>query len=338
MKTLTGGTLLITGGTGSFGHAVLRRFLDAGLAEIRIFSRDEQKQEDMRRAFGNGHIRYLIGDVRDPDSVREATRGVDLIFHAAALKQVPSCEFYPLEAIKTNVIGTENLLQAAIDNGVARVVLLSTDKAVYPVNAMGLTKALAEKVMVAKARSADPTRTVLAATRYGNVVASRGSVVPLFLDQLRAGTVLTITDPTMTRFMMTLEESVDLVMHAFQDAEPGDIFVRRSPSATIGDIAAALRAMAKHDPGERVIGTRAGEKRHETIVSREEAARAQHTGAFVRIPADGTNLDYTRFTSTGRPEIGAAVDLTSENSTRLDMAALHKLFASVPAIMDALAC
>jgi UDP-N-acetylglucosamine 4,6-dehydratase len=312
-------TLLITGGTGSFGHAVLQRFLDSDFSQIRIFSRDEKKQEDMRIALRNDRVKFYIGDVRDYNSVDDAMRGVDYVFHAAALKQVPSCEFYPMEALRTNVLGAENVMRAAIDHQVRRCVVLSTDKAVYPINAMGLSKAMMEKVMVAKSRLCDATKTVLCATRYGNVMASRGSVIPLFMEQVRKGLPLTITDPGMTRFLMSLEESVDLVLYAFSHAAPGDIFVQKSPASTIGDLAAALRDLFGSKVPDRVIGTRHGEKLYETLVSREEMARADDVGQYFRIPADARDLNYEKFFVEGEPEIADYTDYTSHNTRRLSV-------------------
>lgn len=329
-----GGTLLITGGTGSFGQAVLGRFLDSGLDEVRIFSRDEAKQEGLRHRHRNPRLTFRIGDVRDPMAVREAMQGVRLVFHAAALKQVPSCEFHPLEAVATNVHGTANVLQAALDQGAERAILLSTDKAVAPVNAMGLTKALAEKAMIAKARLAPDGACVLTATRYGNVLASRGSVVPLFLSQIAAGRPMTVTDPHMTRFLMTLDQSVDLVLHAFVHANPGDIFVQRGPAATIGDLADALSRMFGNHPIV-TTGTRHGEKLHETLVAREEMARADAHGTYLRIPADGRDLDYERFVSEGEFTIADATDYTSANTERLDGAAIEALLMSLPEVRAA---
>ncbi len=331
-----GGVLLITGGTGSFGQAVLARFLDSGLDEVRILSRDEAKQEALRHAHRHPRLSFRIGDVRDPAAVREAMQGVRLVFHAAALKQVPSCEFHPLEAVATNVHGTANVLQAALDQGVERAILLSTDKAVAPVNAMGMTKALAEKAMIAKARLAPPGACVLTATRYGNVLASRGSVVPLFLSQIAAGRPMTVTDPAMTRFLMSLDESVDLVCHAFAHAQPGDIFVQRAPAATVGDLAAALSAMFGDHPMV-TIGTRHGEKQHETLVSREEMARAQDLGRYLRIPADARDLDYGRYLGEGAPGIAAAADYTSQTTERLGVPALRALLGTLPEVQAALA-
>ena len=312
-------TLLITGGTGSFANAVLGRFLNSDIAEIRLFSRDEKKQEDMRLALKSDKAKFYIGDVRDYDSVYDALRGVDYVFHAAALKQVPSCEFYPMEAVRTNVIGAENVMRASIANGVSRCILLSTDKAVYPINAMGMTKALMEKLMIANARLCDPGKTVLAATRYGNVMASRGSVIPLFLEQLVAGKPLTLTDPNMTRFLMSLEESVDLVLYAFKHAEPGDIFVQKAPAATIGDLARALRELVGSTSEVKVIGTRHGEKLYESLVSREEMVRAKDLKKFYRIPADSRELNYNLYFVEGETAISNIDDYTSHNTRRLNV-------------------
>jgi UDP-N-acetylglucosamine 4,6-dehydratase len=333
----TGGKLLITGGTGSFGNAVLRRFIESDLDEVRIFSRDEKKQEDMRIALNSPKVKFYIGDVRDISSLREATRGVDYIFHAAALKQVPSCEFYPMEAVRTNVIGTDNLLQAAIENAVSRVIVLSTDKAVYPINAMGMSKAMAEKVMVAKSRVADPERTVLCATRYGNVMASRGSVIPLFVEQLLAGKPLTITDPTMTRFLMSLEESVDLVLHAFANARPGDLFVQKAPASTVADLAEALMQLLDRRSEVRIIGTRHGEKLYESLVSREEMARADDMERFYRIPADARDLNYNQYFTEGQVEIATIDDYTSHNTERLDVEGVKAKLLQLPEIHEAMA-
>jgi len=311
--------LLITGGTGSFGNAVLQRFLHSDFAEIRVFSRDEKKQEDMRIALKSGKVKFYVGDVRDYHSVLDALHGVDYVFHAAALKQVPSCEFYPMEAVKTNVLGAENVMRAAIAQRVSRVVVLSTDKAVYPINAMGLSKAMMEKVMVAKSRLCDPDRTVLSATRYGNVMASRGSVIPLFLQQLQGGAALTLTDPSMTRFLMTLEESVDLVLYSFKHACPGDIFVQKSPAATVGDLAEAMRQLLGKNNPLNVIGTRHGEKLYESLVSREEMARASDLGGYYRIPADSRDLNYAKYFVEGETAISEIDDYTSHNTRRLNV-------------------
>jgi UDP-glucose 4-epimerase len=318
--------LMITGGTGSFGNAVLKRFLDTDIAEIRIFSRDEKKQDDMRKKYANPKLKFYIGDVRDYQSVLNATRGVDYIFHAAALKQVPSCEFYPLEAVKTNVLGTENVLEAAIQNKVQRVVCLSTDKAVYPINAMGISKAMMEKVMVAKSRNLDGTATVICGTRYGNVMASRGSVIPLFIDQMRAGKPFTITDPSMTRFMMTLADAVDLVLHAFEHGENGDIFVQKAPAATIEVLAKALTGLLDqpHYPMQ-IIGTRHGEKAFEALLSREEMACAEDQGQYFRVPPDRRDLNYAKFFEQGEEKISRSEDYNSHNTERLDVAGMQQL-------------
>ncbi|BDT76525.1 UDP-glucose 4-epimerase [Polynucleobacter yangtzensis] len=316
--------LLITGGTGSFGNAVLQQFLDSDLREIRIFSRDEKKQEEMRLALNNDKLKFYIGDVRDYSSVSDAVRGVDFIFHAAALKQVPSCEFYPMEAVKTNVLGAENVMAAAIEHEVKRCVVLSTDKAVYPINAMGISKALMEKVMVAKSRICDPNKTVLCATRYGNVMGSRGSVIPLFIDQIKSGKPLTITDPTMTRFLMSLEESVALVIYAFTNAKPGDIFVQKSPASTVGDLATAIKELLKSNTEIKVIGTRHGEKLYESLVSREEMARSEDLGNYYRIPADTRDLNYSKFFVEGETKVSRIDDYTSHNTDRLDIPGVKK--------------
>jgi UDP-glucose 4-epimerase len=316
--------LLITGGTGSFGNAVLRRFLDSDLREIRIFSRDEKKQDDMRKKYNNSKLKFYIGDVRDHQSVLNVVRGVDFIYHAAALKQVPSCEFHPLEAVKTNVLGTENVLEAAIQCGVKRVVCLSTDKAVYPINAMGISKAMMEKVAVAKSRSSNST--VINVTRYGNVMASRGSVIPLFVDQIRAGQPITITDPSMTRFMMTLDDAVDLVLYAFEHGQPGEIFVQKAPAATIDVLTQALTGLlSKPEHEVRVIGTRHGEKLYEALLSREEMAAADDLGGYYRVPPDLRDLNYGKFVEQGELKISKAEDYNSHNTTRLDVASMKAL-------------
>ena len=316
--------LLITGGTGSFGNAVLRRFLDSGLEEIRILSRDEKKQDDMRKLYNSPKLKFYIGDVRDPQSVLNAVRGVDYIYHAAALKQVPSCEFHPLEAVKTNVLGTENVLEAAIQCGVKRVVVLSTDKAVYPINAMGISKAMMEKVAVAKSRSS--SQTVINGTRYGNVMASRGSVIPLFIEQIRAGKPITITDPSMTRFMMTLDDAVDLVLYAFEHGQPGEIFVQKAPAATIDVLAKALTALVgKPEHEVRVIGTRHGEKLYEALLSREEMVAAEDLGGYYRVPPDLRDLNYGKFVEEGEVKISEATDYNSHNTERLDIAGMQAL-------------
>ena len=321
-----GKVLLITGGTGSFGNAVLKRFLDTGIAEIRIFSRDEKKQDDMRKKYHNAKLKFYIGDVRDFSSVLNATRGVDYIFHAAALKQVPSCEFHPMEAVKTNVIGTDNLLEAAIQNGVRRVVCLSTDKAAYPINAMGISKAMMEKVMVAKSRGLDDSKTVICGTRYGNVMASRGSVIPLFVDQVRAGKPITVTDPEMTRFMMTLEDAVDLVLYAFEHGRNGDMFVQKAPAATIKTLVeAVLSVMEKPKHQVNVIGTRHGEKLYETLLSREEMAAAEDLGGYYRVPPDLRDLNYGKFVEEGEQKISQCEDYNSHNTERLDKDGMKQL-------------
>lgn len=328
-------TLLITGGTGSFGNAVLQRFLHSDISEIRIFSRDEKKQEDMRIALNSDKLKFYIGDVRNYDSIHDALRGVDFVFHAAALKQVPSCEFYPMEAVHTNVLGAENVMRAAIANEVKRCVVLSTDKAVYPINAMGISKAMMEKVMVAKSRLCDPGKTVLSATRYGNVMASRGSVIPLFLDQLQSGKPLTITDPSMTRFLMTLEESVDLVLYAFENARPGDIFVQKAPASTVGDLAQAMKELLKRDNEIKIIGTRHGEKLYESLLSREEMARAEDLGGYYRVPADSRDLNYAKYFVEGETDVSKLDDYTSHNTERLDVEGVKKTLMKLDIIREA---
>ncbi|WP_067345709.1 polysaccharide biosynthesis protein [Marinomonas spartinae] len=318
--------LLITGGTGSFGNAVLKRFLDTDIKEIRIFSRDEKKQDDMRKKYNNPKLKFYLGDVRDYNSVLNATRGVDFIFHAAALKQVPSCEFYPMEAVKTNVLGTENVLEAAIINEVSRVVCLSTDKAVYPINAMGISKAMMEKVMVAKSRNVDSTKTVICGTRYGNVMASRGSVIPLFVDLIRSNKPITVTDPEMTRFMMTLSDAVDLVLYAFENGENGDIFVQKAPAATISVLTEALLGlMQKEDHVVNVIGTRHGEKLYEALLSREEMSCAIDMGDYYRVPPDNRDLNYGKFVEEGDETLSMIEDYNSHNTERLDVLGMQKL-------------
>lgn len=319
-------TLLITGGTGSFGNAVLKRFLDTDIGEIRIFSRDEKKQDDMRKRYANPKLKFYIGDVRDYQSVLNATRGVDYVFHAAALKQVPSCEFHPLEAVKTNVLGTENVLEAVIQNRVKRVVCLSTDKAVYPINAMGISKAMMEKVMVAKSRNLDFAGTVICGTRYGNVMASRGSVIPLFIEQIRTGKALTLTDPNMTRFMMTLADAVDLVLYAFEHGNNGDLFVQKAPAATVEILAKALVTMlgVPEHPIE-VIGTRHGEKLYEALLSREEMACAEDRGSYFRVPPDLRDLNYAKFVEQGEEKISHMEDYNSHNTERLNVNGMQNL-------------
>jgi UDP-glucose 4-epimerase len=332
--------LLITGGTGSFGNAVLKRFLDSDLSEIRIFSRDEKKQDDMRKRFNNAKLKFYIGDVRDQRSVAQAMRGVDYVFHAAALKQVPSCEFHPMQAVRTNVLGTENVLTAAVAAGVKRVVCLSTDKAVYPINAMGISKAMMEKVMVAASRNLEGTGTVICGTRYGNVMASRGSVIPLFIDQVRAGQPITITDPAMTRFMMTLSDAVDLVLYAFTHGNNGDIFVQKAPAATVETLAhALLGVMGKPDHPVHIMGTRHGEKLYEALLSREEMACAQDMGDYYRVPADGRDLNYTKYVEQGNQQITQALhaeDYNSHNTQRLDVEGMTRLLFKLP-FMQAIA-
>jgi len=332
-----GKVLMITGGTGSFGNSVLQRFLATEVREIRVFSRDEKKQEDMRIALANDKAKFYIGDVRDYDSVSQASVGVDYVFHAAALKQVPSCEFYPMEAVRTNVIGTENVLNAAIANGVQRVVVLSTDKAVYPINAMGISKAMAEKCLIAKSRMVPEGGTVICATRYGNVIASRGSVIPLFISQLKAGGPLTVTDPNMTRFLMSLVDSVDLVLHAFEHGRQGDIFVQKSPASTIGNLAQALKELFKRDNPVRVIGTRHGEKLYESLVSREEMAKAEDVGRYYRIPADNRDLNYNKYFVEGEVRVSELDDYTSENTRQLDVAGIKDLLLKLDFIRAELA-
>ena len=328
--------LMITGGTGSFGKTVLTRFLDTAVREIRIFSRDEKKQEDMRLSLNSDKVKFHIGDVRNYDSVRQSMLGVDYVFHAAALKQVPTCEFYPMEADRTNVLGTECVLNAAIATNVKRVVLLSTDKAVYPINAMGISKAMAEKLLVAKSRSIPADGPVICATRYGNVMASRGSVIPLFVDQLRDGKALTVTDPTMTRFLMSLEESVDLVVHAFANGQQGDIFVQKSPASTIGDLATALKELMGRNNPIRSIGTRHGEKLYESLVSREEMAKAEEVGRYFRIPADNRDLNYNRYFVEGEEKITDFEDYTSHNTERLDVEGVKRVLLNLPYIQSVL--
>ena len=321
--------LMITGGTGSFGKAVLNRFLSTEVREIRIFSRDEKKQEEMRIALNNPKLKFYIGDVRDYDSIHQAMKGVDYVFHAAALKQVPSCEFYPLEAVRTNVLGSENVMSAAIARGVSRVVVLSTDKAVYPINAMGISKAMMEKFMVAKARMQNVGETILCATRYGNVMASRGSVIPLFVSQLKEGRPLTVTDPNMTRFLMSLEDSVDLVLYAYEHGQQGDIFVQKAPASTVSDLAQALKELFKKDSPIRVIGTRHGEKLYESLISREEMAKAQDMGCYYRIPADNRDLNYAQYFSEGEEKISHQEDYTSHNTERLNVEQVKKLLSKL---------
>lgn len=326
-------TLLITGGTGSFGNAVLNRFLDTDIKEIRIFSRDEKKQDDMRHRLNNPKVKFYIGDVRDKRSVDGAMRGVDYIFHAAALKQVPSCEFFPIQAVKTNVFGTENVLDSAIQHGVKNVVILSTDKAAYPINAMGISKAMMEKVAIAKGRSlGKEARTTICCTRYGNVMASRGSVIPLWVKQMEEGNDITITDPNMTRFMMTLEDAVDLVIYAFQNGENGDLFVQKAPSATLDVLAEALKGLYKTDTTVRIIGTRHGEKLYETLVTREEMAKHIDMGNYYRIPCDTRDLNYDKYFAEGEEEISKIEDYHSHNTKRLDIEGMKELLFKLPMV------
>jgi UDP-glucose 4-epimerase len=325
-------SLLITGGSGSFGNAVLRRFLKTDIAEIRIFSRDEKKQDDMRRFYNDKRIKFYIGDVRNEGSVRSAMVGADYVFHAAALKQVPSCEFFPVEALKTNAIGTDNVLDAAEKYGVKRVVTLSTDKAVYPINAMGITKALMEKIMIARSRNNDPKKQVFCGTRYGNVMASRGSVIPLFVEQIKTGQPLTITDPNMTRYMMTLDDAVDLVLFAFEHGQPGDIFVQKAPAATIETLAKALLELYQAKNPIKVIGTRHGEKLYETLLTREEMVKAFDMGNYYRIPADNRDLNYGLYFSEGQTDITRIEEYNSHNTHRLDVEGMKELLLKLPLI------
>lgn len=327
-------TLLITGGTGSFGNAVLERFLDTDIGEIRIFSRDEKKQDDMRKLYSSSKIKFYIGDVRDIRAVREAAHGADFVFHAAALKQVPSCEFFPMEAVKTNIIGTDNVLTAAIEAGVKKVICLSTDKAAYPVNAMGTSKAMMEKVFVAKSRTAK--NTLICGTRYGNVMCSRGSVIPLFIDQIKAGAPLTVTEASMTRYIMSLEEAVELVVFAFENAKPGDIMVQKAPACTIGDLAQALKELFNADSEIRVIGVRHGEKLYETLLTREEFAQAQDMGGFYRIPADSRDLNYGKYFEHGEKKLASMEEYNSENTKRLTVAEIKEKLLTLPYIREEL--
>ncbi len=330
---ITNKTLLITGGTGSFGHAVLRRFLHTEhFKEIRIFSRDEKKQDDLRKEIKSDKVKFYIGDVRDPRSVDAVVKGVDYIFHAAALKQVPSCEFFPIEAVKTNILGTENVLTAAEKYSVKNVVVLSTDKAAYPINAMGMSKALMEKVTIAKSRNLDDTKTIFCCTRYGNVMASRGSVIPLFIEQIKAGKPLTITDPNMTRFMMTLDEAVDLVWYAFEHGKQGDLFVQKSPAATIENLAKALLEIYKSPSEINIIGTRHGEKLYETLVNREDMIKAEDLGKYFRIPADNRDLNYAKYFSEGDQQVATFDEYHSDNTERLDVDGMKNLLMTLPEI------
>lgn len=329
-------TLLITGGTGSFGNAVLNRFLDTNIKEIRIFSRDEKKQDDMRRIYKNDKLKFYIGDVRNIESIRDAVKGVDFIFHAAALKQVPSCEFFPMEAVRTNIIGTDNMLTAAIDEGVKKIVCLSTDKAAYPINAMGTSKAMMEKVIIAKSRNANPSKTTICCTRYGNVMASRGSVIPLFIEQMKSGQPLTVTDPNMTRFLMNLDEAVDLVLFAFEHAQQGDLFVQKSPASTVGDLAQAMKELFKSDVQIKIIGSRHGEKVNETLMTKEEKAKAIDMGDYFRIPADNRDLNYNKYLADGSKKISETDEYTSSNTEQLDVKGTIKKLLTVNYIKDEL--
>ncbi|WP_010175476.1 polysaccharide biosynthesis protein [Bacillus coahuilensis] len=329
-------TLMITGGTGSFGNVVLERFLNTGIKEIRVFSRDEKKQDDMRRHYKSEKIKYYIGDVRNTGSLKNAMHGVDYIFHAAALKQVPSCEFFPLEAVKTNVIGTENLLTAAIEAGVKKVICLSTDKAAYPVNAMGISKAMMEKTFVAKSRTVSPDSTLICGTRYGNVMASRGSVIPLFVEQIKSGQALTVTDPYMTRFIMSLDEAVDLVLYAFENAETGDIMVQKSPASYIMDIAKALKEIFRSDNEINIIGTRHGEKMYEVLLTKEEAAKAIDMGNFYRVPADNRDLNYGKYLEEGSAAITLTDEYNSNNTKILTVEEIKERLLSLEYIQDEL--
>lgn len=331
----SGKTLLITGGTGTFGNAVLRRFLSTDIGEVRIFSRDEKKQDDMRKRYASPRLKFHIGDVRNPESLRDALAGVDFVFHAAALKQVPSCEFFPVEALQTNAMGTENMLSAAIHNRVQRVVVLSTDKAVYPINAMGISKAMMEKIAVAKSRVAGD-KTTICITRYGNVMASRGSVIPLFLRQLQEGKPLTVTDPNMTRFMMTIEGAVDLASYAFTHGRPGDTFVQKAPAATIETLALAVRKLLKPDTPLKIVGTRHGEKLYESLLTREEFAVAEDMGDYYRVPADNRDLNYELFFTQGSLMAGAARDYNSHNTSRLDVDGMADLLLKLECVRKAM--
>jgi len=328
-------TLVITGGTGTFGNAVLKRFLETEISEIRIFSRDEKKQNDMRGLYSHNKLKFYIGDVRNESSLQEAMRGADFVFHAAALKQVPSCEFFPLEALRTNALGTENMLNAAIKAGVARVIVLSTDKAVYPINAMGISKAMMEKLAVAKSRTAAPGTTICV-TRYGNVMASRGSVIPLFLKQIQEGLPLTVTDPGMSRFMMTIEDAVDLVLYAFENGCPGDTFVQKAPSGTLEVLAKALRSLMGSPTPIRVIGTRHGEKLYETLLTREEMAVAEDLGGYFRVPADNRDLNYGKYFTEGQERLSQLVDFNSHNVPLLDVEGMKSLLLGLECVQRAL--
>lgn len=329
-------TLLITGGTGSFGNAVMKRFLDTDIKEIRIFSRDEKKQDSMRKAYNNEKLKFHIGDVRDLASVKNAMPGVDYVFHAAALKQVPSCEFFPLEAVKTNILGTDNVLTGAIELGIRKVICLSTDKAAYPINAMGISKAMMEKVFVARSKTVDPDKTLICGTRYGNVMASRGSVIPLFVDQIKSGKALTVTDPLMTRFLMSLDEAVELVVFAFENAEAGDIMVQKSPASTIGDLAQAIKELFRAENEIKVIGTRHGEKLYETLLTKEEHLVAQDMGGFYRVPADKRDLNYDKYFIEGYNHLDCEEDYNSHNTERLNVLGIKKVLMKLDYIQGEL--
>jgi UDP-N-acetylglucosamine 4,6-dehydratase len=331
-----GKTLLITGGTGTFGNAVLHRFLDTDIKEIRIFSRDEKKQYDMRTRLVNDKVKFYIGDVRNYESIGAALYGVDYVFHAAALKQVPSCEFYPMEAVRTNILGAENVLNAAIKDHVKKLIVLSTDKAVYPVNAMGISKAMMEKVMVAKARTMDERGPVFCGTRYGNVMASRGSVIPLFVDQIKSGQAITVTDPHMTRFLMSIDDAVELVLYAYENGSQGDIFVQKAPAATIGDLAQAVKELFHADNEIKIIGTRHGEKLYETLLTREELVRAEDLGGYYRVPADNRDLNYNKYFIEGKEELSYQEDYNSHNTKRLSLEEIKELFLKLDFVQDAL--
>jgi UDP-N-acetylglucosamine 4,6-dehydratase/5-epimerase len=329
-------TILITGGTGTFGNAVLQRFLRTQVQEIRIFSRDEKKQDDMRTTYNEPKLKFYIGDVREYDSVAKSMIGVDYVFHAAALKQVPSCEFYPLEALRTNALGAENVMNAAVAAGVQKLITLSTDKAVYPINAMGLSKAMMEKLMTAKARSIGRGGTLICGTRYGNVMASRGSVIPLFIRQIKDGQALTVTDPAMTRFMMSIEDAVELVVFAFQHARPGDIFVQKAPAATIGDLALAIKNIFNKDAEIKIIGTRHGEKLYETLLTREEMSRAEDLGSYYRIPVDSRDLNYASYFTEGQEKVSKERDYTSHSTTRLEITQIMDLLCKLAIVQEEL--
>jgi len=334
--SFNGATLLITGGTGSFGNAALRRFLSTDIKEIRIFSRDEKKQDDMRKFYKNDKIKFYIGDVRNPQSLKDAFYGVDYIFHAAALKQVPSCEFFPLEAVKTNVIGTNNVLTAAIEMGVKKIVCLSTDKAAYPINAMGISKAMMEKVIVAKARTIDESKTMICCTRYGNVMCSRGSVIPLFIEQIKTGGNLTVTNPNMTRFLMNLDEAVELVLFAFNNGHAGDLFIQKSPASTIGDLATAVKELFSSNANISQIGIRHGEKMYETLMTSEEKLRAVDMGNYFRVPMDSRDLNYEKYFSNGEEKLESLEPYTSDNTKRLDVKGIKDKLLTVDYVQDAL--